>query len=141
MMMADFEVRDFIRAKALEQFDGDYDVLYRDIKNVRLANGETFEERLMHFVTASPDCFAKFPQTLANLPKLQISVPLHCETWQTKTHIPLVAIQPSYTLDKEVEQVTAYDQQGYRSFLSTQEEPEQAVVVMGMSECEVFTGL
>jgi hypothetical protein len=134
VMLADHEVRELIRAKALEQFDGDYDVLYQDIKTTRLSGGETFEERLTSLLSASPSCREKFPNILVNIPKLQLSVPLHCEEWQTETHIPLVAVHPYFNSDQRDERISAYDQRGWHTFLSTTEDPKEAVVVLGVSE-------
>jgi hypothetical protein len=45
------EVREFLKAEALEKYDGDYDVLYALVKNKKLASGKTFEQTLASYAS------------------------------------------------------------------------------------------
>jgi hypothetical protein len=41
------DVRIFLKEEALKKFDGDYDILYQNVKNLKLKSGKTFEETLL----------------------------------------------------------------------------------------------
>lgn len=67
-------------------------------------------------------------------PNLQISVPVLCENWDTENFIPLVAFIPVDYDEKTHKEVTAYDINGKEYILSTLEEPNYPVIVVGISE-------
>jgi hypothetical protein len=47
--MAQPEVRQFLKSEALKKFDGDFDILYKNVRNTKLSTGKTFEETLLSF--------------------------------------------------------------------------------------------
>ena len=64
------ELRDFIKAVALEKFDKDYDVFYPYAKDKVLSSGLTFREELLKYT--SEDVMVSIENTL---PLLNILVP------------------------------------------------------------------
>lgn len=47
----DRDLRSFIKSESLKQFDNDHDVLYLQVKNVQISNGESFYDKLLKFST------------------------------------------------------------------------------------------
>jgi hypothetical protein len=69
------------------------------------------------------------------IPKFDIGVPVHHESWDPKETTPLVAFHHRQEIDDtELERVKAYDAQGNVHWLDAQEVPEQPVVVVGVNE-------
>ena len=71
------DLRLFIKSKALEQFDKDYDVFYPFVKDSEISQGKTFREILLQYTDEKTLC------NIENaIPKLTILVPdwswLHC---------------------------------------------------------------
>ncbi len=71
------DLRLFIKNKALEQFDKDYDVFYPFVKDTKVAQGKTFREMLLQYTDEKTLCSIE-----KAIPKLTILVPdwswLHC---------------------------------------------------------------
>jgi hypothetical protein len=44
--LKDKEVRTFIKSEALKQFDGDYDVLYKNVAEYSFTDGKKFKDKL-----------------------------------------------------------------------------------------------
>ncbi|MES2731677.1 MAG: hypothetical protein V4714_08010 [Bacteroidota bacterium] len=72
--MESAEVRALLKAEALKRFDGDYDILYKNIATVVLSDGSTLKTRLerLNPSSSAEDNFGK-------LPTLQISIPVNAE--------------------------------------------------------------
>ncbi|HEY0271586.1 MAG TPA: hypothetical protein VGC22_00320 [Chitinophaga sp.] len=87
-------LRSFIKQKALEQTDNDYDVIYNFVKDEPIGNGNTLREELLKY--AAKDVFANLE---SSLPLVTIYVPklpsgFNAETWDTRQQVPYVT---SYT--------------------------------------------
>jgi hypothetical protein len=121
------EIRNLIKTEALEMFDGDYDILYKNLSLKKLANGLTFESHL----SRQDD---KIKNQVAEISKFQVSVPVHCESWDADNYIPLVAIAPQGIPEKEIKQIKAFDADGNVHFLDGQKSPDKPVIVLGASE-------
>ncbi|HYV94278.1 MAG TPA: DUF3103 family protein [Chitinophagales bacterium] len=131
--LQDPALRSFIKAEALKQFDGDYDVLYRSAKTI-VINGRSLENIFSGATQARFSQAGEFESVISNVPNFQISVPVHCEEWNTDNDIPLVAISEKDADEKTLQQVKAYDSEGNIHFLSADAEPDMPVIVVGISE-------
>jgi hypothetical protein len=67
----DPSVRAFIKKKALERIDNDYDVIYNFVKDEQLSNGKTFRDVLVSFTNEKDS----FTYVEGNLPLATIYVP------------------------------------------------------------------
>lgn len=136
--ISDIELKGLIKNMAQEQFDGDYDILVKTLhspgirstlnvtslfaaSNIPTRSGVTNVEDLVEEIQ---DRF----------PNLQVSVPVHCEEWDTENLTPLVAFLP-YDYDEDTyTEITAYDVDGNIHVLSLDEEPTVPVIVVSISE-------
>lgn len=64
------DLRLFIKSKALEQFDKDYDVFYPFVKDSEIGQGKTFREILLQYTDEKTLCDIE-----RTIPKLTILVP------------------------------------------------------------------
>jgi hypothetical protein len=92
-IQSDPALRSFLQSESLKQFDMDYDVLYQMVKDAPIANGETFRERLTHYMPAQE--LAALEQ---QLPLLTIFIPtlpsgFSPKTWQPDQEIPQIAVR------------------------------------------------
>jgi hypothetical protein len=67
-------------------------------------------------------------------PNLQVSVPIHCEEWDTENYIPLVAFVPYDFQEQTHDSICAYDIYGNKHMLSSLDPPEDPVIVVSPSE-------
>ena len=136
--MAAPEVRVLIHRSVGKRFDGDIEVLYKDLHQERVGK-QSFEEMLaMHLQNSKQLSFEKAlaeVQGLAiKIPKFQIAVPVHFASWIPGKEVPLVAYAPVGIDDLALKRVKAYDSQGNVHWLDAQEAPDFPVVVLGISE-------
>jgi hypothetical protein len=142
--LQDPESRKLIKEATGKKFDGDFDVLYRDIANRRVGNGKAFRQALglsLAKVHGRPDTTgnraavqADLDRLTAALPTLQIAVPAGFADWDAESSAPLVTYVPEGVDDDEIEMVEAFDAAGESYMLSAQTEPTETVVVVGLNE-------
>jgi DUF3103 family protein len=123
------EVREVIKREVGRKFDGDFEVLYRDLANARLSDGSTFRLRLAD--AASPEAFDR---QAAALPQLQVAVPVHYQDWDTQAMAPLVAYVPTAIAEADLKEVRAFDAKGGLHLLDATNPPDVPVVVIGLNE-------
>ncbi|HEY1025784.1 MAG TPA: DUF3103 family protein [Sphingobacteriaceae bacterium] len=130
------ELRHFVKKQALKKFDGDFDILYKDIKSVQI-NGKSFQDHLVGSNGASESDEAVFNQLKeigSNLPLLNISVPVNIEKWDPDHFTPLVAIRSSDYNEKTTKKIKAYDKNGIVHWLDAKKDPEFPVVAVSLNE-------
>jgi DUF3103 family protein len=139
-LMGDAQVRRIVKERVGQKFDGDFDVLYRDLANQRTKSAQTFHQLLGNAAgriqkRAGREAAALDLSTLASaLPQLQISVPVGFTDWDVETTAPLVAYVPAGQDDNEMREIEAFDVSGRRILLDAQTEPDGPVVVIGLNE-------
>ncbi|MFD2574020.1 hypothetical protein ACFSUS_25515 [Spirosoma soli] len=93
------EVREFLKAEALQMYDGDYDVLYALVKDKKLASGRTFEQALAKYTTST-----EYGQWAESAPLATIFVPtlskFSPETWNIEAQTPDVVVDNSHLKGK-----------------------------------------
>ena len=138
--LQDPEARKLIKEAAGKKFDGDFDVLYRDIANRRVGNGRPFRQALglsLAKVRGRHDAAAiqtDLDLLTSSLPTLQIAVPVNFQDWDAESSTPLVTYVPEGMDDDEIEMVEAFDAAGTTHMLSAQIEPTEPVLVVGLNE-------
>lgn len=123
--MTSKDLRCVIKDMALKQFDGDYDILLSDL------HAETKSKASIDFETISDLFYDKISESI---PNLQVSVPVHCEEWDSDSFLPLVVFLPYDFDEHKVSEVEAFDAHGNVTMLSIDEEPDFPVVVVSVSE-------
>jgi hypothetical protein len=142
--LGDAPTRRAVKAEVGKKFDGDFDVLYRELANSKIGNGKTFRQALGGAVgmvqkragkaTGSEDAVKALDEYASALPQLQISVPVGFKDWNASKVAPLVAFVPNDVDDSELREVEAFDATGRRYLLDSQVEPMFPVVVVGLNE-------
>lgn len=142
--LQDPEVRRALHEGVARKFDGDFDVLYRDLANLRLSDGTTVHHRLSDAAAVAYRWGAsQTGRRLAGelvttytgaLPRLQVAIPVHFEDWDVETFVPLVAYLPVDVDDMELHEVKAFDAAGRVHVLDPWTEPDIPVVVVGLNE-------
>jgi hypothetical protein len=127
-------------------FDGDYDILSNKLESRKLQKKSIQVKELLatsHSQNALESNYLKsgkisgedFLEKIKKaLPNLQISVPIHCDDWDTENYIPLVVFLPYDFDESKTKSVTAYDIDGKKHDLSLNVEPTQPVIVVSISE-------
>ncbi|MVM35650.1 hypothetical protein GO755_36885 [Spirosoma sp. HMF4905] len=129
------ELRDFLKAKALEQFDEDYDVLFHAQKNQIVTGNTTFFDILASYHSSKQE----FIDVTESLPKLTIFVPEllnekyynSAATWDTEHFIPKVAY---FNVNEERTEVTAYDSKGKGHMIKAKGDPDELILVVKDNE-------
>ena len=138
----DKDVTNAIKEEALKMFDGDYDVLYKDLRSKELSNGVNFNQRIADLSSGSRLESARkqgrsveqVADSIAALyPNLQVSVPVQIENWNADEYPPLVAICPNVP-EKEMKMIKAYDSRGKVHWLKADTDPTVPIIVVGLSE-------
>lgn len=141
--MGNPELRETIKDEAQIKFDGDYDILTNKLQNLKLKGDHTTVRNTLAasciITRANEGCFTGnldelIEEIQAEFPNLQVSVPIHCDEWDTENYIPLVAFLPYDFDDQTATEVEAFDINGNSYMLSLEEEPEQPVIVVSISE-------
>jgi hypothetical protein len=144
--VADKELRAVIKKEAQLMFDGDYDILTCRLEEMLLPTQQmvikdlfiaSYNEKIYSSNNLKSchlegnDFLVKINRTF---PNLQVSVPIHCDSWDTEKHTPLVVYLPYNFDESKSEFVFAYDADGIKHKLSLDEEPSEPVLVIGISE-------
>ena len=132
--MGDESVRTLIKTEALKKFDGDFDILYQNIKD-RQVGGKTMNAVLNENGSRS-GASRKIPiaHLAAQMPLLNISVPVNIEKWNTGSFEPLVVVQSNVKDESKLKLIKAYDKTGKVHWLDAQKAPDFPVIVVGFNE-------
>ena len=68
------------------------------------------------------------------MPRLQVAVPAHFDSWDPASYAPLVAYFPEGVDDTTLKTITAYDSAGNPVELDAQVAPKQPVIVLSLNE-------
>ncbi|MFD2785106.1 hypothetical protein [Hymenobacter rubripertinctus] len=138
------QIRRFIKQQALLKFDGDYDILYSNIKDKKLENGRTIREELAYQylkLSHKEENAANTEESLSTIDKItsdiehcQFSVPALCEEWDTEKFIPKVVALPIRFDDQKDLIVPMYDKDGKKTDLKIRDEITETLVVIGTCE-------
>ena len=141
--MGNPEIRNVIKSEAQLKFDGDYDILVNTLHSVELKeHNVTIKKMLANSCVEtraneggfSGDLDTLIEEIQSQFPNLQVSVPVHCDEWDTENYIPLVAFLPYDYDDQVATEIEAFDTNGNSYMLSLDEDPEQPVIVVSISE-------
>lgn len=148
MSMVDNELRSTIKLESKLMFDGDYNILANKFELLPLGNQGIQVKDLL--ITSNTNKTKSLKSGNSNgtkitgteflekikkaFPNLQVSVPIHCDDWDTENYIPLVAFLPFDYDEHTAKEIVAYDYQGKKYKLSLDIEPSEPVIVVSRSE-------
>lgn len=122
-VMPDKEFRQILKESASKKFDGDYDIL---VKN--LLNNEKFTRKINKTLIEHKE--STIETIVAENPRLNISIPLHLNNWDyEKKQLVVAAWQ-----NEKSPYLNAYDSKGNTFKLSQDSDPDVPVVVVGFNE-------
>ena len=125
--LEDQEVRQILKEKIGEKFDGDFDVLWSDVKN-EMIDKNSFR----NLIDIQMDDEFKI-KDIEEITLLNISIPVHYEKWDANSPI-LVAYAPQTVDDIEAKTIYAFDSSHKEYQLDAQIEPDFPVIVIGINE-------
>jgi hypothetical protein len=142
--------RGLIRDRAMQQFDGDYDVLMTQITDVtipisdkniatRSASSELSVRDLLQSYYSQNTTRAIPTESVIDemerlYPALQISVPIHAEEWDPAIQAPTIVFIPEGYEEGTTTVVPGYDSNGDFVWVDAINEPDYPVIVIGMNE-------
>ncbi len=131
--MKESSMRHAIKEEALKKFDGDYDILYHKFAEKQLSGGN-FRDLLAINGTSFDRTIERLNKIAADMPLLQIAVPVNIEKWDTDNFTPLVAILDTDYDEATTKQVRAFDSDGNLHMLDVINAPDYPVVVISQNE-------
>jgi hypothetical protein len=134
--LEDKSFRQLIKEDAITQEDGDYDIIWKTLKNqVNGANGKKVSEIISENLegTKTDEKLTELELFSSEFKKFQISIPVNCEKWNVNDQYPVVAYMLSSYDDKD-EYINAFDQNGKKITLSMKSIPDFPVIVVGLNE-------
>jgi hypothetical protein len=132
-------VRQAIHAEAAKQFDGDYDILYKNFATYAFSSGEQFKDKLARAGASSSgrtsaEAALRLETIAATFPILNIAVPVNFDKWDANTYAPLVAFRPVDYSEATASRLKAFDVNGKVHYLDAKTDPAVPVIVVGLSE-------
>lgn len=122
------EIKLLLKEKALEQFDGDYDVLVKTFVNTRLSNNQTILDLLLDNNSDIKTIIDNNPLLTIYVPELQI---FNANEWDVEKTTPIVAVRNT---DSNSEDVIAYD--NVNSIVTLQKKIEPTIPTILIKENE-----
>lgn len=119
------DLRSTIHQAVAKRFDGDEEALWSSFAADPAFSAKVAGNKQNSNVIAS---------AAAKMPRLQIAVPVHFDSWDPATYAPLVAYTPQGIDDTQLTTITAYDAAGTAVTLDARVAPKQPVIVLGLNE-------
>ncbi|HKE16964.1 MAG TPA: DUF3103 family protein [Kofleriaceae bacterium] len=138
--VSDPALRQQIHDMAGQRFDGDVDVLYKTLAAstaVRggLASAYQLEPAAAGVAAKDPaEAALAVDDLVAEIPRLQVAVPVHFDQWDAKGQTPLVGYMPAGVDDTTLETITAFDADGVAHTLDGQVPPDEPVIILSQNE-------
>ena len=126
------DFRSILKTESLKMFDGDYDVLFKDLVSKTIKAKSIRDLVYENFALLLPD--KEVFNSILKDNRLQISIPVNCEEWNVNQSQPLVTYVPANFDEKLFTAVKAFDAKLNEIWISTQIEPGFPVIVVGYCE-------
>jgi hypothetical protein len=145
------DFRKLIKEEALAKFDGDYDILLRNIVDKPIRVDDAIQLRsggvnstvkdLLEICYDSENIFGSnlrssisvISELQQKYPNLQIAIPVNAEDWNEDA-VPLVTFIPLEYKDGITQTFTAYDSNGKPVIIDAIAPPSEPVIVIGQNE-------
>jgi hypothetical protein len=122
------EIRTLLKTEIGKKFDGDYEILLKDIKEMNTTKGISFQS---YFSEKNSLLIDDLVRQISNL---QLSIPVNYLNWEEKNFVPPVAYVPLCEDPEKLSRVEAYYSNGEKQEFTLQEDPSIPVLVIGYCE-------
>jgi len=119
-----------IKSKVLDKFDGDFEILLKEIESCQLKNGKEFNVIMNSHLKKSGNSIQSL---IEKYPKLQIAIPRKCINWDPENYNPLVAYYNPLKDEKSITKLIAYNFTK-RIEIDAKTEYNHPVIVIGFNE-------
>lgn len=126
------EVCSIVKDKIGERFDGDYNVLWSDVKDKTLNDATTLRQSISSNLKNIAEFHFKLNE-IEKLSLLQIAMPVGFENWNGLEPV-IVAYTPLTKNDIDVEEIYGFDSKGKKVTLDGKVPPEFPLIVVGLNE-------
>lgn len=131
------ELRQLLKEELKKKFDGEYEILWRNIKDQKINSSLRISELVNNNYASiqqySSQKYVNIDNLVKAIPRLHISMPIHFDKWDENT-IPLVTYAPIDMEEKGIQTLNAYDSKGNVYTLDATNPPSVPVIVIGMNE-------
>ncbi len=131
LLVTEEDVCSLLKNNIAKQFDGDYDVLWGTLKDVKLNRGQ-FKKMLEACFDESAKKLLK-AEDFDAIKLLNLAIPVQFENWDGISPL-LVTYCPITINDIDVQTLEAFDAELNVTILDAQKEPDFPVLVIGMNE-------
>ncbi len=128
--------REMIKSQIAKKFDGDYDVLLKDLKLAQSTENLSFDTYLYSAEKNGEGNISSIDFLIKKTKNIQLSIPVNFENWNAKddSQIPLVTFIPNgVNIENDID-IIAYDSNGNEITLNSKKAPEFPVIVIGNCE-------
>ncbi|MCF0061341.1 hypothetical protein MUK70_19060 [Dyadobacter chenwenxiniae] len=122
--------RGFLKSEASKKFDGDFDILFSKSKDV-IIDRYSLSDLLIKSGELNSD---ELEALMRINKKLNISIPVNIEKWDTKSEAPIVIYIPSTYVENKTEFFSGNDYLGNDYRVDAIKEPTVPVIVIGRNE-------
>jgi hypothetical protein len=129
--VTDESVRVQIRQGMAEKFDGDTNVLYQTL--MASSQSQVIRQSLAN-AQEGLSGQATLDALATSIPRLQLAMPAHFDSWDAKSYVPLVGYVPAGTDDQVLAEIKAFDAEGNAHRLDAQVPPKHPVILLSQSE-------
>jgi hypothetical protein len=130
-------VRVQIQQGVSEKFDGDTNVLYKTL--MASSHSQVIRQSLANSQEGLSSQ-ATLDALATSIPRLQLAMPAHFDSWNAKTYMPLVGYVPAGIDDQALKEIKAFDAEGNLHVLDAQVLPDQPVLLLSQNERSDETG-
>lgn len=121
-------IRILLKNEIGKQFDGDYEVLLKDLKEKVTTEGKSFQSYFNDRNQQAVD------NLLKQIPNLQLSIPVNYESWNEKSFVIPVTYVPVCEDPERLTSVEVYYSDGKKQSFSLIEKPSIPILVIGYCE-------
>lgn len=130
--LSESDFREFLKDEANKMYDGDYDILVSNVITKKLGSEDFRTKISKQSISKSVSSNEIFLLATQN-ERLNISVPLHIEKWNTSKQLPLVAVSIGSN-ETTTTYLKAFDATGRTYLIDAKIEPDVPVIVIGDNE-------
>lgn len=137
LLIQEEEIRELLYSKISERFDGDWNVLFKDLMDIRLQDDKLFKDYLIKGLSTFSEGTNpqnRLEEIFTEHPDIQIVMPIRFEEWESNTYVPHTAYIPADYNEGSTETVFSIDSEGSIEYLDAVEEPDFPVLVLGLNE-------
>jgi hypothetical protein len=132
--VTDVSVRQQIQQEVAKRFDGDANVLYKNLTATSQLKAQRGSTDIRQSLVALQTENTSLDQLVRSIPRLQVAMPAGFDTWDASSEVPLVGFVPVDADDKTIKEIKAFDAQGNTHVLDARALPSKPVLLLSQNE-------